>query len=112
MTRLSTSAGGVGRKPSGKEPAGCGPQRCHTPYGDFNTAVEDVAADDMAGGMIAEPRVGDDEARLARQDGSKADLGRAGCWLGRALSRPVLDQRDRSGQHRRMMLRGLMRGRS
>jgi hypothetical protein len=34
-------------------------------YGDFNTAVADVAADEMAGGMIAEPRGGDDEARLA-----------------------------------------------
>ena len=55
ITSLSTSAGAVVRESlQGKvEPAGCGPQRCHAPYGDFNTAVEDVAADDMAGGLFA-----------------------------------------------------------
>jgi hypothetical protein len=78
-------------------------------YGDFGTAVEDAAADDVAGGVMVEPRGGGDEARVARQQGSEADLGLAGCWHGRALSRPVLDQRDRSAQRR---LPGLMRCRS
>jgi len=81
-------------------------------YGDFDTAVEDAAADDVAGGVIAEPRGGGEEARVAAQQGSEADLGLARCWLGRALSRPALDQRDRSAQQRRMRLPGLMRCRS
>ena len=60
ITGLSTGTGAVVRKPSGKEPAGCGPQRCRGRYGDFNTAAEDAAADDVAGGMIAEPHGGSD----------------------------------------------------
>jgi len=112
MTGLSTSTGAVVRKPAGKEPAGCGAQRCRRLYGDFDTAVDDAAADDGAGGVIAAPRGGSDGAWVAGQQGSEADPRLAGCWLGRALSRPVLDQRDRSGQQRRMRLPGLMRCRS
>ena len=112
ITDLSTGTGVVVRKPSGKEPAGCGPQRCGRLYGDFDTAVADSAADEVASGGIAVSRGGGDEARVAPQQGSGAGLGLAGCWLGRALSRPVLDQRDRSGQQRRMRLPGLMRCRS
>ena len=104
--------GAVVRKPSGKEPAGYGPQRCRRLYGDFDTAVEDAAADDVAGGVIAEPHGGGDGAWVAGQQGSAADPRLVGWWLGRALSRPVLDQRDRSGQQRRMRLPGLMRCRS
>ena len=98
ITGLSMGTGAVVRKPSGKEPAGRGPQRCRRLYGDFGTAVEDAAADDVAGGAIAEPHGGSDGARVAGHQGSEADPGLAGCWFGRALSRPVLDQRDRSGQ--------------
>jgi hypothetical protein len=61
-------------------------------------AVEDAAADDVSGGVIVALRGGDDEARVARQQGSEADLGLLGCWLGRALSRPVEDRRDRSAE--------------
>jgi hypothetical protein len=71
---------------------------CRGRYGDFDTAAEDAAADEVAGAMIAEPRGGSDGARLAGQQGSEADPRLAGCWLGRAPSRPVLDQQDRSGQ--------------
>ena len=88
------------------------PQRCRRLYGDFDTAVDDAAADDGAGGVIAAPRGGSDGAWVAGQQGSEADPRLAGCWLGRALSRPVLDQRDRSGQQGRMRLPGLMRCRS
>src|ERR1700756_5899256 len=112
ITGLSGGTGAVVRKPSGKEPAGCGPQRCRGRYGDFDTAAEDAAADDVAGGMIAEPHGGSDGARLAGQQGSEADPRLAGCWLGRALSRPVLDQRDRSEQQWRMTFPELMRCRS
>ena len=112
ITGVSTGTGAVVRNPSGKEPAGCGPQRCRGRYGDFDTAAEDAAADDVAGGMIAEPHGGSDGARLAGQQGSEADPRLAGCWLGRALSRPVLDQRDRSEQQWRMTLPELMRCRS
>ena len=84
--------GAVVRKPSGKEPAGCGPQRWWRLYGDFDKAVEDAAADDLAGGVIAEPRGGSDGARVAGEQESEADPRLAGCWFGRALSRPVLDQ--------------------
>src|SRR6516165_7468223 len=98
MTGLSTSTGAVVRKPAGKEPAGCGAQRCRRLYGDFDTAVDDAAADDGAGGVIAAPRGDSDGAWVAGQQGSEADPRLAGCWLGRALSRPVLDQRGRSGQ--------------
>jgi len=112
ITGLSMGTGAVVRKPSGKEPAGCGPQRCRRLYGDFDTAAEEAAADDVAGGVIAEPHGGSDGARVAGQQGSEADPRLAGCWLGRALSRPVLDQRDSSGQQWRMTLPGLMRCRS
>ena len=81
-------------------------------YGDFDTAVEDAAADDVAGGVIAEPRGGGEEVGVAGQQESEADLGLAGCWLGRALTRPALDQRDRSAEQQRMRLLGLMRCRS
>ena len=100
------------RKPSGKEPAGCGAQRCRTLYGDFDAAVEDAAAGDVAGGATAEPRGGGDEARVARQQKGEADLGFAGCGLGRALPRLVLDQRDGSARQRRTRLPGLMSCRS
>jgi hypothetical protein len=43
------------------------PQRCRRLYGDFDTAVEDAAADDVAGGVIAEPRGGSDGARVTGQ---------------------------------------------
>lgn len=112
ITGLSTGTVAVVRKPSGKEPAGCGPQRCCRLYGDFDRAVEDAATDDVAGGVIAEPRGGIDGARVAGQRGAEADPQLAGCWLGQALSRPVLDQQDRSGQQRQMRLPGLMRCRS
>ena len=36
-------------------------------YGEFDTAVEDAAADDVAGGVIAEPRGGSDGARVTGQ---------------------------------------------
>ena len=81
-------------------------------YGDFDTAVEDAAADDVAGGVIAEPRGGGEEVGVAGQQESEADLGLAGCCSGLALSRPALDQRDRSAQQRRMRLPGFMRCRS
>jgi hypothetical protein len=81
-------------------------------YGDFDTAVEDAAADDVASGVIAEPHGGSEGARVAGQEGSEADPCLAGRWLERALSRPVLDRRDRSGQQRRMRLPGLMRCRA
>jgi hypothetical protein len=81
-------------------------------YGDFDRSVADWAGDNVAGGVIAEPRGGGDEARVARERGPEADLGVSGCWLGRALSRPALDQRDRSAQQRRMRWPGLMRCRS
>jgi hypothetical protein len=60
-----TTSGTVVRKPAGKEPAGCRPERCRRLYGDFDTGVEDAAADEMVGGVIAEPRGGGDEARVA-----------------------------------------------
>jgi hypothetical protein len=59
-----------------------------------------------------EPRGGGGEAPVARQREGEADLGFAGCRLGRALPRLVLDQRDRSAQQRRMRLPGLMKYRS
>jgi hypothetical protein len=90
----------VVRKPSGKEPAGSGPQRCRRLYGDFGAAVADAAADEVAGAVIAEPRGAGNEARMTQERGSEADLGLARCWLGRALSWPVLDQRDRSARQR------------
>jgi len=34
-------------------------------YGDFDTAVEDAAADEVADGVITAPRGGGDEARVA-----------------------------------------------
>ena len=96
----------------GRNPRDVAAQRCGRLYGDFDPAVEDATADDVAGRMIAEPRAGGDEARVARQQGSEGDPRLAGCWLGRALSRPVLDQRDRSGQRWRMTLPELTRCRS
>jgi hypothetical protein len=48
-------------------------------YGDFDTAGEDAAADDVPGGVIAEPRGGSDGARVAGQQGSEADPQLAGC---------------------------------
>ena len=75
---LSTSTGAVVRKPSGKEPAGCGPQRCRGRYGDFDAAAEDAAADDVAGGMIAEPRGGSDEARVRWATGVRGRSGPCG----------------------------------
>jgi hypothetical protein len=108
----STITGAVVRKPSGKEPAGCGGQRWRTLYGDFDAAVEDSGADDVAGGAIVERRDGGDEVRVARQRECEADLGVAECGLGQALLRPAADQRDRSALQRRMLLLGLMRCRS
>lgn len=54
------------RKPSGKEPAGCRLEGCRRLYGDLDVAGEEAAADEVAGGVIAEPRGGGDEARGAR----------------------------------------------
>ena len=85
---------------------------CRRLYGDFDTTVEAAAVEDVAGGVMAAARGRWDEARVARQQGSEADLSLAGCWLGRALSRPVVDQGDRSAEQRRMRLPGLMRCRS
>src|ERR1700751_6441040 len=70
ITGVSTGTGAVVRKPSGKEPAGCGPQRWRGRYGDFDTAAEDAAADDVAGGMIAEPHGGSDGGRRGRPQGA------------------------------------------
>lgn len=67
-------------------------------YGDFETAVEDTAVDEVAGSVIAKPRGCGDEAWIDRRQGSDADLGLTGGWLRRALSRQALDQRDRSAQ--------------
>jgi len=108
----STSGGAVVRKPPGKEPAGCGAQRHRTLYGDFEAALEDEAADDVTGGVIAQPRGGGNEAGAARQQECEGDLGLAGAQPGRALPRLALDQRDRSAQQRWMRLAGLMRCRS
>ena len=66
ITGLSTGTGVVVRKPSGKEPAGCGPQRCRSLYGDFDTAVEDAAADNVPGGVMVELRGGSDGVRVAK----------------------------------------------
>jgi hypothetical protein len=43
----------------------------------LDTAVGDAAADDVAGGVIAELRGGDDRARMALQQGVGAGLGLA-----------------------------------
>ena len=51
-------------------------------YGDFDTAAEDTAAGDVAGGVIAEPQGGSDGARVAGQQRSETDPRLAGCWLG------------------------------
>ena len=53
ITGLSVGTGAVVRKPSGKEPAGCGPQRCRRRYGDFNTTAEDAAAELRIGQLAA-----------------------------------------------------------
>ena len=87
-------------------------QQCRALYGNFEAAVEEAAADGVGGGVIAEPRGGGEEVGVAGQQESEADLGLAGCWLGRALAQPALGQRDRSAQQRRMRLPGLMRCRS
>src|SRR5579863_5834402 len=73
--------GAVVRKPPGKEPAGCGAQRCRTLYGDFTATLEDTGADEMSGGASAEPRGGGNEGRVARQQESEADLGFTGWRL-------------------------------
>ncbi len=73
MTNLCTRTGAVVRKPSGKEPAG----RCRRRYGDFATAVEDAAGDEVADRVIAGPRSGGDEAEVSRQQGPETDLGLA-----------------------------------
>jgi hypothetical protein len=78
-------------------------------------AVEDAAADDVAGAAIAELRGGGNGARVARRQEADADPGFAGLArykLGRALPLLVLDRRDRSALQGRMTLRGLMRCRS
>jgi hypothetical protein len=86
-----------------------------TLYGDFDTAVEDAAADEVAGRAMAEPPGGGDAAWVARREEADADpsfAGSAGYTLGRTLTVLVLDQRDRSALQGRMMLAGLMRCRS
>jgi hypothetical protein len=55
------------RKPSGKEPAGCREQRCRGRYGDFDSAVEALSADDASDGMVTAPRGGGNEAGMARR---------------------------------------------
>ena len=72
-------------------------------YGDFDTAVDDAAADvddaaadEVLSGTMVKPGGGGDEVEMTRQQGSEADLRLAGCWLGRAPSRPAVGQRDRS----------------
>jgi hypothetical protein len=65
--------GAVVRKPSGKEPAGYGPRRCRTHYGDFDAVFEDVAADDVAGGAILKRRGAGDAARVAWRQKPDAD---------------------------------------
>jgi hypothetical protein len=105
----------VVRKPPGKEPAGSWGQRCRTLYGDFDVAVEDAAADEVAGRAMAEPDGGGNAAWVARQEEADADpsfAGSAGYTLGRTPTVLVLDQRDRSALQGRMMLAGLMRCRS
>ena len=73
---------------------------------------EDGAGDDVAGGVMAEPRGDGNEVRVVLQREREADLGVAECGLGRALLWLAADQRDRSVLQRWMMLRGLMRCRS
>jgi hypothetical protein len=71
-------AGAVVGKPSEKEPAGGGWRRCGARYGDFGAVPTDVAAADVAGGVIARRRGAGDAAWNARQRKLDADLGFAG----------------------------------
>jgi hypothetical protein len=90
-------------------------ERCRTLYGDFDVAVDDAAAGDVAGTAIVEPDGSGNEARGALQQESDADpsfAGSAGYTLGRTLTLLVLDQRDRSALQGRMMVREFMRCRS
>ena len=66
----------------GRNPRDVGRSVARRLYGDFDTAVEDAAADEGVGGVIAKPRDGGDEAWMARQQGCEADLGLAECRLG------------------------------
>jgi hypothetical protein len=75
-------------------------------------ALEDMGADEVAGGAMAEPRGGGNEAGVAWRRECEAELGFAGCGLGLALARPALDQRYRSAQQGRKGLLWLMRCRS
>ena len=68
----------------GRNPRDVGRKADCRRYGDFDRAVEDTAADDVAGEVVAALRGGGNEARVARHRGSEADLGLAECWLGRA----------------------------
>src|ERR1051325_2811770 len=110
MRSPATRTGAVVRKPSGKEPAGCRGQRCRGVYGDFATAVEAAAVDEVADGVNTAPNGGGDEAGVARQQGAEAGLGLAERGLGRAPSRPVLDRRDTSARQRGMRVPGAMGG--
>jgi hypothetical protein len=70
--------GAVVRKPSEKEPAGSGRRRCRAGYGDFGAMRSDVAAADVAGGVIVRRRCALDAAGDARQRALDADLSFAG----------------------------------
>jgi hypothetical protein len=71
-------------------------QRCRGLYGDFDTAVEATAADDAVDGAITAPGDDGDEAGVARQHGSKADLGLTGRGSDeRCRGRPWASQTDR-----------------
>jgi len=107
MTAIATMRPARGRRPKASREGTRGKWGAtvqQTVYGDFDAAVENAAAVEVAGGAIAEPRGAGDEARLIWQQRSKSDLGLAGWRLGRALSRPALDERDRSAQQWRMRL--------
>ena len=102
-------------KPSEKEPAGGVRRRCCARYGDFGTVPADVAAADVARGVIVRRRGAGDAARDARERELDADLsfaGLAGWRLGRVRPRPGLDRRDRLALQRWVRLAAIMTYRS
>ena len=66
------------RKPSEKEPAGGGWRLCRARYGDFGAVPADVAAAEVAGGVIVRRRVAGDAARDGWRRALDADLSFAG----------------------------------
>ena len=78
-------AGAVVGKPSEKEPAGNGRRRCRARYGDFGAVPADVAAANVAGGVIVRRRGAGDAARDALERELDANL--SFCGLGRMEAR-------------------------